>query len=95
MKQERLRRAQCVKEKITEQQNNKTRREGDKVNSQAEKLCSAVGGALWFLWPGFTAHQDPYPPHSLTKEPQLLPSEGPQTLHTEYIQNQSHLSHSW
>lgn len=94
MKRERLRGAQCVK-KIKIKEKNKTTREGDKLKSKAEEPCSAVGGAVWFLWPGSTAHQDAYPPHSLTKEPQLLQSERPQTLHTEYIQNQSHLSHSW
>lgn len=83
-----MREAQYVKKMVQ-----KTRREGEKTRSQAEESCSAVGGAVWFLWPGSTARYDAYPPHSLTKQPQSLPSERPQTLHIEYIQNQSHLSH--
>lgn len=29
--------------------------EGEKTESQAEERCSAVGGAVWLLWPGPTA----------------------------------------
>lgn len=36
-------------------QKNKTRSEGGKKKSQAEESCSAVGGAVWFLWPGPTS----------------------------------------
>lgn len=85
----RLKEAQHVKKRRRRHKNN----EWEKPKSEAEERCSAAGGAVWFLWPGSTARQDAYPPHSLTKQPQSLPSEHPQTLHIEYIQNQSHLSH--
>lgn len=44
----RWRESQNVEEK-------KTKSEGGKPKSQTEEQCSAVGGAVWFLWPGPTA----------------------------------------
>lgn len=68
------------------------KKKGGRETRQAGKRCSGAAGAVWFRLPGPTARYDAYPPHSLTKQPQSLPSERPQTLHIEYIQNQSHLS---